>query len=48
MVEQNAREALKLSHRGYVMAGGQVRFEGRGDLLLQDEEVGRLYLGGRR
>jgi ABC-type branched-subunit amino acid transport system ATPase component len=48
MVEQNAREALKLSHRGYVMASGQVRLEGLGQHLLQDAEVGRLYLGGRR
>lgn len=48
MVEQNARQALKLSHRGYVMASGQVRFEGQGQHLLEDEEVGRLYLGGRR
>jgi ABC-type branched-subunit amino acid transport system ATPase component len=48
MVEQNAREALKLSHRGYVMVSGQVRLEGPGQHLLQDAEVGRLYLGGRR
>jgi ABC-type branched-subunit amino acid transport system ATPase component len=48
IVEQNARAALRLSHRGYVMASGQVRFEGEGGQLLQDEEVGRLYLGGRR
>jgi len=48
IVEQNAREALRLSHRGYVMASGQVRLEGRGTELLQDEQVGRLYLGGRR
>ncbi len=48
IVEQNAREALRLSHRGYVMASGQVRLEGKGDQLLQDDEVGRLYLGGRR
>jgi neutral amino acid transport system ATP-binding protein len=48
IVEQNAREALRLSHRGYVMASGQVRLEGDGKQLLQDEEVGRLYLGGRR
>jgi ABC-type branched-subunit amino acid transport system ATPase component len=48
IVEQNAREALRLSHRGYVMASGQVRLEGTGKQLLQDEEVGRLYLGGRR
>jgi ABC-type branched-subunit amino acid transport system ATPase component len=48
IVEQNARQALQLSHRGYVLAGGQVRLEGQGDRLLSDEEVGRLYLGGRR
>jgi ABC-type branched-subunit amino acid transport system ATPase component len=48
IVEQNARESLRLSHRGYVMASGQVRLEGRGAELLQDEQVGRLYLGGRR
>ena len=48
IVEQNARQALRLSHRGYVLASGQVRLEGRGDQLLSDEEVGRLYLGGRR
>ena len=48
IVEQNAQEALRLSHRGYVMASGQVRLEGRGTELLQDEQVGRLYLGGRR
>jgi ABC-type branched-subunit amino acid transport system ATPase component len=46
LVEQNAREALPLSHRGYVLAAGQTRLEGRGDELLADEEVGRLYLGG--
>jgi ABC-type branched-subunit amino acid transport system ATPase component len=48
IVEQNARQALRLSHRGYVLAGGQVRLEGKGDQLLSDAEVGRLYLGGRR
>ncbi|HEX9870835.1 MAG TPA: ABC transporter ATP-binding protein [Candidatus Tectomicrobia bacterium] len=48
IVEQNAREALRLSHRGYVMASGQVRLEGQSSQLLQNEAVGRLYLGGRR
>jgi ABC-type branched-subunit amino acid transport system ATPase component len=46
LVEQNARQALRLSHRGYVLASGQTRLEGRGLSLLEDEEVGRLYLGG--
>jgi neutral amino acid transport system ATP-binding protein len=48
IVEQNARRALQLSHRGYVLASGQVRLEGKGTQLLSDAEVGRLYLGGRR
>jgi ABC-type branched-subunit amino acid transport system ATPase component len=48
IVEQNARQALRLSHRGYVLASGQVRLEGEGDQLLSDEEVGRLYFGGQR
>jgi ABC-type branched-subunit amino acid transport system ATPase component len=46
MVEQNARESLKLSHRGYVLAMGQNRLEGSGESLLDNEEVGRTYLGG--
>ncbi len=46
MVEQNARESLKLSHRGYVLAMGQNRLEGSGESLLKSEEVGKTYLGG--
>jgi ABC-type branched-subunit amino acid transport system ATPase component len=46
LVEQSAREALRRSHRGYVLAGGQVRLEGPGPTLLEDAEVARLYLGG--
>lgn len=46
MVEQNARDALALSHRGYVLAMGQNRLEGSGESLLESEEVGKLYLGG--
>jgi ABC-type branched-subunit amino acid transport system ATPase component len=46
LVEQSAREALRRSHRGYVLAGGQVRLEGPGPALLEDPEVARLYLGG--
>ena len=46
MVEQNARESLKMAHRGYVLANGQNRFEGPGPELAEDPEVGRLYLGG--
>ncbi len=46
MVEQNARGSLKLSHRGYVLAMGQNRLEGSGESLLNNEEMGRAYLGG--
>ncbi len=46
MIEQNAKESLKLADRGYVLAMGQNRFEDTGQALLNNEEVGRLYLGG--
>jgi ABC-type branched-subunit amino acid transport system ATPase component len=45
LVEQNAREALSVCHRGYVLAMGQNRLEGEASGLLQNEEVGKLYLG---
>jgi neutral amino acid transport system ATP-binding protein len=47
MVEQNARRALAMSQRGYVLDGGSNRFEGAGPDLLEDPKVGQLYLGGR-
>jgi neutral amino acid transport system ATP-binding protein len=46
MVEQNARRALAMSHRGYVLDLGRNRFEGKGDELLHDPKVVDLYLGG--
>lgn len=46
IVEQNARVALKLSDRGYILAMGRNRFEDTGEALLNNEEVGKLYLGG--
>jgi neutral amino acid transport system ATP-binding protein len=45
LVEQNARQALKMSDRGYVLESGRDRFEGRGVDLLNDPKVGELYLG---
>jgi len=45
MVEQNARKALEVSHRGYVLAMGRNRFEDTGEALLNNEEIGKLYLG---
>jgi ABC-type branched-subunit amino acid transport system ATPase component len=47
MVEQNARRALEMSHRGYVLDTGQTRFEGPGPELVRDPKVADLYLGGR-
>jgi neutral amino acid transport system ATP-binding protein len=46
MVEQNARRALAMSDRGYVLDVGRNRFEGRGSELLDDPKVAELYLGG--
>ncbi len=46
MVEQNARKALAISDRGYVLDMGENRFEGPGSALLERDEVAELYLGG--
>ena len=46
IVEQNAKESLKLSNRGYVLASGRNRFEDTGENLLANKEVGQLHLGG--
>ncbi|MCE3265499.1 MAG: transporter related protein [Solirubrobacterales bacterium] len=46
MVEQNARRALGMSDRGYVLDLGSNRFEGPGRELLDDPKVAELYLGG--
>ncbi|MBA3414365.1 MAG: ABC transporter ATP-binding protein [Chloroflexia bacterium] len=45
MIEQNARHALAVSHRGYVLANGENRLEGPAAALLQSDDVRRLYLG---
>jgi branched-chain amino acid transport system ATP-binding protein len=46
MVEQNARHALELASRGYVLANGENRYEDTGPNLLANEEVARSFLGG--
>ena len=46
MVEQNARRALAMSDRGYVLDLGANRFEGKGKDLIADPKVAELYLGG--
>jgi branched-chain amino acid transport system ATP-binding protein len=48
LVEQNARAALRASDRGYLLAEGRNRMEGRAEALLDDPEVGAIYLGARR
>lgn len=46
MVEQNAKQALAIAHRGFVLASGQNRFTDTGQNLLDNEEVARSFLGG--
>jgi branched-chain amino acid transport system ATP-binding protein len=46
LVEQNARQALKMSHFGVVLENGQVRLSGTGAEVLNNPEIGALYLGG--
>jgi ABC-type branched-subunit amino acid transport system ATPase component len=46
IVEQNAREALKMADHGYVLAMGRNVLDDTGQALLANKEVGRLYLGG--
>ena len=46
LIEQNAREALRISKRGYVLAAGENQLQGSGESLLKDDKVARLYLGG--
>ncbi len=46
MVEQNAKKGLEFADLGYVLVSGQLAKAGRGDDLLEDPDVGRLFLGG--
>ena len=45
LVEQNARAALKLSHRGYVLENGKITLKGNGEELLNNELIKAAYLG---
>ena len=45
LVEQNANQALKLAHRGYVLENGRVALADTAEKLLNNEEVKRAYLG---
>jgi branched-chain amino acid transport system ATP-binding protein len=46
MVEQNAKKGLEFADIGYVLVAGQLAMAGPGNDLLDDPEVGRLFLGG--
>ena len=46
MVEQNAKQALSIADRGYVLVTGKNKFSGTGKELLNDPEVRRSFLGG--
>jgi neutral amino acid transport system ATP-binding protein len=45
LVEQNAKKALLMADRGYVLENGRDRFQGTGEALLNNPKVGELYLG---
>ena len=46
MVEQNARQALNIADRGYVLAQGRNHFTDTGEALMANPEVRRSFLGG--
>ncbi|HEY1234007.1 MAG TPA: ABC transporter ATP-binding protein [Candidatus Binatia bacterium] len=46
LVEQNARQALEIAHRGYIMENGRIVLSGSGKELLADTKVVDAYLGG--
>ena len=46
LVEQNAKKGLEFSDIGYVLVSGQTAIAGKGDELLSNPDVGRLFLGG--
>ncbi len=46
MVEQNARQALAIAHKGYVLVQGKNRFTDTGEALLANPEVRKSFLGG--
>ena len=47
MVEQNAKQALAVANRGYVLVDGENRHHGSADELLADRDVARMFLGGK-
>ena len=46
MVEQNAKQALNIADKGYVLVQGRNRYTDTGEALLADPEVRKSFLGG--
>ena len=46
LVEQNAKKGLQFADIGYVLVSGEIAIAGKGDDLLNNPDVGRLFLGG--
>ena len=46
MVEQNAKQALSIADRGYVLVTGENKYSGSGKVLLKDPSVRSSFLGG--
>ena len=46
MVEQSAKKGLEFAEIGYVLVAGEIAIAGPGDELIENPEVGRLFLGG--
>ncbi len=46
IVEQNAKQALNIADFGYVLVGGENKYEGHGQELLNDQDVRKSFLGG--
>jgi branched-chain amino acid transport system ATP-binding protein len=46
MVEQNAKQALAIAHRGYVFAAGRNRHTDDAKAMLADKEIAEMFLGG--
>ena len=46
MVEQNAKKGLEFCDNGYVLVSGNLAMADTGDKLLENPDVGRLFLGG--
>ncbi len=48
LIEQNAKSALRIADRGYIMVMGKTMYEGKADEILDHKEIGRLYLGKKQ